>query len=119
MMTFLLSIGYTPLYIGIARTGSTFVELCATWIAPRLMQYMGPIRGGIWSLSWQMITLAAGLSWFFSDALRPDANQMISATGLIVFVAFSRLGLWSYDLCAQTIVQEVHNLTTCTQLRQS
>ncbi|KAF7328398.1 Solute carrier family 40 protein [Mycena venus] len=65
MITYLISVGYTSLYVGLARTISTVFELSATWIAPRLMKRLGIIRSGIWSLSWQMIWLAAGVSWFF------------------------------------------------------
>ncbi|KAH8709860.1 Solute carrier family 40 member 1 [Beauveria bassiana] len=106
-ITFLLSMGFTPLHVGIARTGSTVIELSATWAAPRLMSYMGPVRGGIWSLSWQMICLTLGLGLFLRDGLGYDASHAwTSVAGLIVCIALSRLGLWGYDLCAQTIVQE-------------
>lgn len=107
MITYLISVGYTSLYVGIARTVSTVFELSATWIAPRLMQKIGPVRGGIWSLSWQMIWLAAGISWFFSDFHGMGTNSVAAATGLAVGVALSRVGLWGYDLCAQNIIQDV------------
>ncbi|TQW12191.1 iron-regulated transporter [Cordyceps javanica] len=107
-VTFLLSIGFTPLHVGVARTGSTVIELSATWAAPRLMGYMGPVRGGIWSLSWQMICLTLGLGVFLRDGFGTGAHHAwTSVAGLIVCIALSRLGLWGYDLCAQTIVQEV------------
>ncbi|XWW94107.1 hypothetical protein V2A60_002049 [Cordyceps javanica] len=106
-VTFLLSIGFTPLHVGVARTGSTVIELSATWAAPRLMGYMGPVRGGIWSLSWQMICLTLGLGVFLRDGFETGAHHAwTSVAGLIVCIALSRLGLWGYDLCAQTIVQE-------------
>lgn len=107
MVTYLLSVGYTSLYVGIARTVSTIFELSATWIAPRMMKRIGPVRGGIWSLSWQMIWLAGGVTWLFSDFHGASTNSAIAGTGLAVAVALSRVGLWGYDLCAQTIVQDV------------
>lgn len=107
MITFLLSVGYTPLHVGVARTASTAVELAATWAAPRLVRRVGPVRGGIWSLSLQMVFLAAGLSWFLVSFDGAPAERAASATGLAVCVAFSRLGLWGYDFCAQIIVQDV------------
>jgi iron-regulated transporter 1 len=107
MITYLISVGYSSLQVGIARTVSTIFELSATWIAPRLMKRIGTVRGGIWSLSWQMIWLAGGISWFFSDFHGMGPNSAIAATGLAVGVALSRVGLWGYDLCAQNIVQDV------------
>lgn len=107
LITFLLSVGLTPLHVGVARTGSTAVELGATWAAPRLMRYMGPVRGGIWSLSWQMVCLTLGLAAFLRDGWGSEADHAwTSIVALIVCIALSRLGLWGYDLCAQTIVQE-------------
>ncbi|UNI16028.1 hypothetical protein JDV02_002504 [Purpureocillium takamizusanense] len=108
MVAFLLSVGYTPLHVGLARTGSTAVELSATWAAPWLVRRVGAVRGGIWSLSCQMVFLAAGLGWFLTAEFEGSpAGRLASATGLAVCVAFSRLGLWGYDLCAQAIVQDV------------
>lgn len=107
MVTYLMSVGYTPLHVGIARTGSTIVELSATWVAPRLIRRIGPIRGGLWSLNWQMACLAIGVCWYMIDLNKHASNAFISATVLAICVAFSRLGLWGYDLCAQSIVQEV------------
>jgi iron-regulated transporter 1 len=104
MITFLISIGYNSLHVGIARTVSTIFELSATWIAPRMVKRVGAVRGGIWSLCWQMVWLAAGVSWLFGHL---DASPLISGTGLAVAVALSRVGLWGFDLCAQNIVQDV------------
>ncbi|KAK0625181.1 putative iron-regulated transporter [Bombardia bombarda] len=110
MITYLMSVGYSPLHVGIARTASTVCELSATWFAPRLMRRIGVVRGGIWSLCWQMAWLAVGLGWFLSADLHDVGagmnSSMIRATGLAVGVALSRVGLWGYDLCAQDIVQE-------------
>jgi iron-regulated transporter 1 len=103
MVTYLISVGYTTLHVGIIRTISTAFELSATWIAPRLMARIGVVRTGIWSLSWQMLWLAAGASWFFSSYW----GEGMAATGLVVGVTLSRVGLWGYDLCAQSIVQDV------------
>ncbi|KAK3368514.1 Ferroporti-1 [Podospora didyma] len=110
MITFLVSAGYTSLHVGIARTVSTIFELSATWIAPRLMNRIGVVRGGIWSLSWQMVWLGASISWFWisdssSHRIVGD-DRFVSATGLAIGVALSRVGLWGFDLCAQSIVQD-------------
>lgn len=107
MITYLISIGYTNLQVGMARTVSTMFELSATWIAPRIMKRVGPVRGGIWSLSWQMIWLAAAVSWLFSDFNGGGTSSIAAGSGLVVGVGLSRVGLWGYDLCAQAIVQNV------------
>jgi solute carrier family 40 (iron-regulated transporter), member 1 len=106
MLTYLLASGYTALQAGAARTASSVFELTATWLAPRLVRRIGPVRGGIWSLTWQMVWLAGGASWFFTD-LHREGREMLAATGLVVGVAVSRVGLWGFDLCAQNIVQDV------------
>lgn len=105
MITYLLLVGYSPLYIGIARVVSSIFELSATWLAPPLMKRIGLIRAGMWSVAWQMGCLAAALALYFHGGL--DTNNIFSATGLAVGVAFSRVGLWGFDLCAQNIIQDV------------
>ncbi|CAK7231627.1 hypothetical protein SEUCBS140593_007991 [Sporothrix eucalyptigena] len=107
MVTFLLAAGYTPLYVGLARTVSTVFELSATWIAPRLMGRIGVIRGGIWSLSWQALWLTGATAAFFtSSGGASGTSGVIGASCLAAGVALSRIGLWGYDLCAQSIVQD-------------
>lgn len=107
MITYLASVGYTPLHIGIARVGSSVFEISATWAAPYLMKKIGVVRAGIWSLAWQMTCLAGVLAWYFSDFEGKGTNSIFSATGLAVGVALSRIGLWGFDLCAQNIIQDV------------
>ncbi|KAI0549733.1 Ferroportin1-domain-containing protein [Xylaria curta] len=105
MITYLISVGYTTLYVGIARLISTIFELSATWIAPRMMKRIGVVRGGLWSISWQSLWLTGGVTFFFGYSRGLDTSSIIPATGLAVAVAVSRVGLWGYDLCAQSIVQ--------------
>ncbi|KAG8158100.1 hypothetical protein KVR01_011861 [Diaporthe batatas] len=106
MITYLASVGYSPLHIGIARVGSSIFEISATWAAPYLMKKIGVVRAGIWSLAWQMTCLAGVLAWYFSDFEGKGTNSIFSATGLAVGVALSRIGLWGFDLCAQNIIQD-------------
>lgn len=116
MITYLASVGYTPLHIGIARVGSSIFEISATWAAPYLMKRLGVVRAGIWSLAWQMSCLAGVLAWYFSDFEDKGTNSIFSATGLAVGVALSRMGLWGFDLCAQNIIQDVSCFVTYTYL---
>lgn len=106
MVTYLLSAGYTSVNIGYIRSVSVIVELSATWLAPTVMAKLGPIRAGIWFLSWQTIclTLAVGL---FLVEWRP----VWAASYMVVGVIASRIGLWGFDLCAQIIIQEVRSLS--------
>ncbi|CAK7232317.1 hypothetical protein SBRCBS47491_008228 [Sporothrix bragantina] len=108
MVTFLLAAGYTPLYVGVARTISTVFELSATWIAPRLMARLGVVRGGIWSLSWQALWLTGATAAFFvaTSSSQSNGGGLVGASCLAAGVALSRIGLWGYDLCAQNIVQD-------------
>lgn len=107
MITYLISVGYTSLHVGIARVGSSIFEISATWAAPFLMKKIGIVRAGIWSLGWQMACLAGALGWYFSSHGGMGTNSIFSASGLAVGVALSRIGLWGFDLCAQNIIQDV------------
>lgn len=102
MVTYLLSVGYTSFHIAAARTGSVVFEISATWIAPLVMSKIGPIRAGIWFLSWQSLALVGAGAVFWG--IRPG---ILAATGLVVGTILSRVGLWGFDLSSQIIVQEV------------
>ncbi|PGH15243.1 hypothetical protein AJ80_05596 [Polytolypa hystricis UAMH7299] len=100
MINYLLSLGYTSFHIGISRTVSVIFEISATWIAPKVMAKIGPIRAGIWFLSWQMLSLVVAASFFWELD-----SGILAATGLVCGTIFSRIGLWGFDLSAQIIVQ--------------
>jgi iron-regulated transporter 1 len=102
MITYLLSVGYTPTHVGIARTVSVMSEISATWIAPMIMTTIGPVRSGIWFLSWQMIFLAVAVGFFWGVE-----TPLVAASGLVGGVILSRIGLRGFDLAAQIIIQEV------------
>jgi len=102
MITYLLTSGYTPLHISSARGMSVLFEISATWLAPLVMSRVGPIRGGLWFVSWQLLCIssAVGAFWFLE-------SPKIAAGGLILGVIISRVGLWGFDFCVQIIVQDV------------
>ncbi|KAL2177185.1 Ferroporti-1 [Thermothelomyces heterothallicus CBS 202.75] len=107
MLTYLLASNINLWQVGIIRGVSTLFELSATWIAPRLTKRIGVIRTGLWSISWQMIWLTGGVTWFFYHYGRGyPLTDIMPAAGLAVAVAFSRIGLWGFDLSAQNIVQD-------------
>lgn len=103
MVTYLLSAGYSSLQVGVARMLSVAFEVLATWAAPWLIGRIGPLRAGLWFISYQVSMLVAGLAVFWVR----ERNPVISATGLVGGTILSRVGLWGFDLCVQLIVQEV------------
>lgn len=103
MVTYLLSMGFTSTYIGLLRTVSTLLELSATWLAPKVMNKIGPIRGGIWFLNWQLGMVALSVVTLWIDSSR------WAVIGLLTGVILSRVGLWGFDLSAQMIIQEVRH----------
>lgn len=106
MITYLVSSGFAPTHVGIMRTTAAVFELSATWLAPWAIKQVGPIRAGLWSINWQLLCLIPTVILFF--ALAPPVN---AALALIGGVIASRVGLWSFDLSVQIIVQEVRSLT--------
>ena len=102
MVTYLLSAGLFSAQIGVLRTISTAIEISATWLAPIAMNKVGPLRGGLWFISWQMSCIMGGISFFW--VMRTPS---VAALGLVVGVIASRVGLWGFDLCVQIIIQEV------------
>ncbi|KAL9018800.1 MAG: hypothetical protein Q9185_003886 [Variospora sp. 1 TL-2023] len=103
MVTYLLTFGYSALWVAILRLVSVIVELGATWAAPIMMSKIGPIRSGLWFITWQFGCAAVGVAIFNMTVF----NQQLSVTALITGTVLSRIGLWGFDLSIQYIVQEV------------
>ena len=102
MITYLSSIGFSSVQIGLLRTLSTAIEVSATWLAPIAMKRTGPLRSGLWFINWQMACLCAAVaSFWWID--KPILAASVMVAGMIA----SRVGLWGFDLCVQIIVQEV------------
>ncbi|KAK3634693.1 hypothetical protein LTR56_015120 [Elasticomyces elasticus] len=101
MTVFLLALGVPSGALCGIRGVSALFELSATWIAPRTMKRIGPVRSGIWFLNWQAfcVTAACLCLWL-------DVPRIWAATGLVCTVALSRLGLWGFDLSAQFLIQD-------------
>jgi solute carrier family 40 (iron-regulated transporter), member 1 len=111
MVTYLLSVGYNSTQIGLIRTISVAFEISATWLAPLLMKKVGVVRAGLWSISWQILCISAAVALFLMVQ-----EPFLSAASLIAGVIGSRIGLWAFDLCVQSIVQEVR---TCLNFHTS
>lgn len=102
MVTYLLSVGLLSTQIGVLRTLSTAIEISATWLAPIAMNRIGPLRGGLWFINWQILCLVGAFSFFWFIR-----TPSLAALGLVTGVITSRVGLWGFDLCVQIIIQEV------------
>lgn len=102
MVTYLLSVGFSSVQIGVLRTLSIAIEISATWLAPIAMNRVGPVRGGLWFINWQILCIVAALGFFWVIY-----KASIAALALVLGVITSRVGLWGFDLCVQNIIQEV------------
>ena len=111
MITYLVSAGFTSFVIALIRSLSVIIEITATWIAPRAMKLISPTRAAMWFLSWQTIWLAGTITFFWSET-----TPIVAASGLAGGTILSRVGLWGFDLCAQTIVQNVRGSFLCMQM---
>ncbi|TFY75251.1 hypothetical protein EWM64_g8761 [Hericium alpestre] len=127
MITYLLAVNFALSTITIARTCSTLVEVSATAVMPFGVKFMesrhqqqqrrpesdapdrelSPAavqRMGLWGLWIQLLCLLPVTHAFFS--LSPaSAPSSLQAVQLFAFLALSRMGLWTYDLAVQTLVQ--------------
>ena len=102
MITYLFSTGMTSFQIGVLRTASVALEMSATWLAPLASHKVGPVRAGLWSISWQATAIIGAVSFFLAAQ-----DPLVAAGCLVAGVAVSRIGLWGFDLCVQVLVQEV------------
>ena len=102
MTTYLLSLGFTSTHVSLMRLGSVMLELCATVVAPWLTRRISAVRAGLWFINEQLISIALALGVF----LWLDNKPMLAGGVLVLGVAFSRLGLWGFDLSVQYLVQE-------------
>ena len=84
------------------RTVSVALEISATWLAPRAMDKVGPLRTGLWSINWQISFLLCAVVVFWIVQ-----SPLMAALGLVFGVVLSRIGLWGFDLSVQILVQEV------------
>jgi iron-regulated transporter 1 len=106
MITYLLTLGLSSGVIGVLRGVSAVAEISATWLAPEVTDHIGSERAGIWFLNWQIICVTVACAFFWIDD-----SPTVSAVGTVTAVIASRVGLWGFDLSAQTIVQDVGSLS--------
>lgn len=111
-VTYMLALGYSPAIIGVLRTVSVTFELAATWISPLLMSRVGPVRAGLWCINWEALCITGAVIAIYSTNGNSSTDKFLfifsskSTFLLVSAVIFSRLGLWGFDLCAQSLIQE-------------
>lgn len=98
--TYLLSQHYTPLTIASLRLLAVLSELSATLLAPLLMTRIGPIRAGLWSINYQVLSLLFAVLGFVY--LAPSTAALALTAGIVL----SRVGLWGFDLSVSLIIQD-------------
>ena len=92
----------TPLIAGL-RAIAVLIGIAATFLSPPLIRTIGPIRTGIWFLSWQTLFLVPVVIAMFSSL-----SARLQGALLVGFVSLSRVGLWGFDLSEQYLVQQVY-----------
>jgi iron-regulated transporter 1 len=102
MTTYLLTMGFTSTHVSLMRLISVILELSATCAAPYLMSRIGAVRSGLWFINEQLISIALAIGLWFYYIDRPIIAGIVLVSG----VAFSRLGLWGFDLSVQFLVQD-------------
>ena len=70
---------------------STGCEISATWLALWIMSKIGPVRTGIWFLSFQMICLGIAVLIFWTEQV-----PIWAASGLVGGTVLSRIGLLGF-----------------------
>jgi iron-regulated transporter 1 len=102
MTTYLLTLGFTSTHVSLMRLGSVMFELLATCAAPWLMNRIGAVRAGLWFINEQLLSIALAIGLWLMYAERP----MLAGAVLVAGIAFSRPGLWGFDLSVQYLVQD-------------
>ena len=102
MATLLLAIGYTSTSLALVRMLATGCEMLLTWLAPRVMRLIDPVRNGMWLISVQSLFLGISVILFW----KLESTPFLAATCLVAGTALSRIGLWGFDLSAQIIIQQ-------------
>ncbi|KAF2662520.1 hypothetical protein K491DRAFT_686399 [Lophiostoma macrostomum CBS 122681] len=102
MMTYLLAVGFASVHISLMRFVAVLLELAATCTAPIFMRRIGAVRSGLWFVNEQLVCLMLAVGLF--AAL--DTRTKLAGGILVAGVSLSRVGLWSFDLCVQYLVQE-------------
>ncbi|KAJ3005932.1 UNVERIFIED_CONTAM: hypothetical protein HDU68_004350 [Siphonaria sp. JEL0065] len=101
MITYLISLQYSPTFLAIMRSFSVLAGLLATYTAPVLIRNIGLPKTGLISIWSQVLCLIPVLvSFFISD--NPSLQTFLFFAG----ITFSRVGLWSFDMSEMELLQK-------------
>ncbi len=99
LITYLRWIGFSDAVLAAIRGVSVLSGLIGTLIMPFLSYRIGLERTGLWSLSFQWLTLSMAVCSFYAG------TDLTSSLLLFIGVIASRAGLWSFDLSQMQILQ--------------
>ena len=117
MTTYLLNMHYTLPLLALAQTFSSAVELASTSLMPWAVSLISspsidssdPLsRVGLWGLSWQYLALLptiCSLLLLPTSSPTPASSYPVLTATFFISLALSRLGMWTYSLVTQTLVQ--------------
>jgi uncharacterized protein with PQ loop repeat len=101
MISYLLNKNFPVVYIALVRAGAVLIGLIATLTYTRMVNRLGLIRFGLWSIWTELLFLTIACSCFFIT--QENTTAMIV---LLFGVCLSRWGLWSFDIVQTQILQE-------------
>ena len=100
MTVYLIFMGMSEFYVGLARGVSAIIGFLGASIYPFAKEKFGLWLSGTLALVWQATFVGlAALSFTFS-------SKNLAIAVLTISVLISRVGLWLFDLCARQIAQE-------------
>lgn len=111
MISWLKSHTFSDPFIAGMRAVGVCTGLLGTLVMPIMEKRIGLVRAGSWSIVSELVSLAPAVLSFFVEAPREgERSSSWNAALLFTGMAFSRIGLWSFDLCQlkelQTHLQE-------------
>ncbi|KAI9324216.1 Ferroporti-1 [Obelidium mucronatum] len=101
MITYLISLHYTPAFLAIMRSLSVIAGLIATFTAPILIRNIGLHKTGLVSI-WSQVLCLLPVLLSFTITNNPALQSFLFFGGVI----FSRLGLWSFDMAQMQLLQQ-------------
>ncbi|KAJ3058961.1 hypothetical protein HDU98_004993 [Podochytrium sp. JEL0797] len=103
MITYLVSLKYTPAFLAVMRSLSVVAGLVATFTAPVMIHRFGLVNNGLISIWSQVACLLPAL---YSFHIFQNSTSILPTVLFFSGVTLSRVGLWSFDISHMELVQE-------------